>query len=80
MVSHVAIADWSLAPKGAPGFKGSMARKSLESYKNSLKSQLQGRQREAFKKMIEDYKTGEQYIDKDTLGSIFQEIKDSVKP
>ena len=30
--------------------------------------------------MVEDEKVGEQYLDKDRLDQIFQEVKDTVKP
>ncbi len=48
--------------------------------KNSLKGQLEGRQIEAFKKAIEDAKIGQQFLEKEDLISIFEEIQDTVKP
>ena len=57
-----AFFDWWYEPAlsaGGQGFKGTEQRKQLESLKNSMKQQLKGRQREQFKKEIEDYKIGE---------------------
>jgi hypothetical protein len=71
------------APKrrgGTQEFKSSQQRKQLERFKNGLKRKLKGKQREAFKKEIEDTKIGEQFLDKETLQQIFDDIIENVRP
>jgi hypothetical protein len=59
---------------GKQGFKSAQQRKQLEGLKNKLKGQLTPEEREAFKKAIEDEKVGEQFLDKERLQEIFDEI------
>ncbi len=65
---------------GEQGFKSTQQRKLLESLNNSRKAKLKGKQLEAFKRAIEDAKVGEQFLDKDELIQIFEEIQSAVNP
>ncbi|MCE9547148.1 MAG: hypothetical protein K8T25_16870 [Planctomycetia bacterium] len=65
---------------GQPGFKSAQQRKQLESYKNILKRQLSETQREEFKKRIEQEKIGQQFLDKQTLERIHEDVLKTVKP
>jgi len=61
-------------------FKSTQQRQNLEGLKNTLKKKLTGNQRNVFKQEVEASKTGEQFQDKETLHTIFEWVKDNVKP
>src|SRR5262249_19492809 len=65
---------------GATGFKSARQRKQLESFKNDLKKQLEGKQLEAFKKAVESEKVGGQFMEREQMLEIFNQIKRDIKP